>query len=299
MNKKNTEFAEQEWFFDRVHKECTKKKRFVYFYEYSREYLKRKNEKKVATNSEIREASHPGDQEKGKQDFASHQDVNSGSISIARQLSNLVSHRSNIIDTPFYVLEEEIRKSLYYCYGKEVEEFIIGSDFLWNYAYHLISWKGNVYKQYKEQEAKYEKQWEYLKEEFYTSNKDPAIVWLIAPFNFRSTENQHLRYFKDFRRRALNCIGSIKDKQLVEEIKKESSKGKNEGRGLYIDRLKALGAFRAINFYGDWDNAFINTQTRISPTGYDKTPLYSDDKRIWERAELKVEETLRGLFGWP
>jgi len=298
--KKTTDILEKEWSFKWIKDEPTKIKRFVFFYEFGRELLRRLDQQQKEIFVEMRLATDGEEKNKAKEKFSEYGDISNEAIMLINQISANISHIADIVDTPFKSLDDNLQAELLDTYGDEVENLLTGGYFLHNYGLSLKPMDIDFVKKHPELEEQYEKRMKEFEQEFDTYADDPEHFWVITEYNHRDSEKQQIRQFREIRRRALIRLENNSNKKLVDEIKKASVKGKNEGKGDYLKHLKALGAYRAVQYYGNWEKAFEKTQTVDSESGYKyKSPLYSDDKRYWDGSEQKVTRNLREIFGWP
>ena len=302
MIKTPTDLSEEEWSFDWIKDESTKIKRFGYFYEFGREFKNRLEQYQAKAFHELREGKKQKNEEKinkAKKKIAGFGDVFNEAFCLIEEIASYCDgYGVNITDTPFRSLNENLRDEVLEHYEDEVDNLLTGGSYLHNYGLSLKPIDLEYVKKHPELKNKFEKRFIEFKKEFGIFKEDPEHFWVISKLNYRDSEKQQLRQFKEILRRALISLKNNPDKKLVEEIIKESAMGKNEGKGDYLNHLKALGAFRAVRYYGNWEKAFENTQTVDPNSGY-KSPLYSYEKRYWVRSEGKVVRILRKIFGWP
>ena len=291
---------------------CTRLRRVVYIYEYAREYLTRLREKQAEIfgadqrdNSQLL-SSALSELEKGATPLAS----------VAHSLEVFLSQAADVqgqpineptnadetespsgiefVATPFQSLEASRQIEIVEEFGEEIETLLTGSSFLCNRAFFLKPWNPETVKEHPQLRRMFIQRWKEFRRDFF-SPEEPGEMWLIAKFDMNETPKQRRQRFQDFEKRAESALSKLSAEER-NRIKARSKTGRGEGAGIYVQRLTSLGAFRAIQHYGDWERAFAHTQSTDLKIRR-RTPLLSHEARKWMGAMETVSSTIRDLYG--
>lgn len=291
---------------------CTRLRRVVYIYEYAREYLARLREKQAqifgadqrdnsrllsSALSELEEGATPLASLAHRFDVLLSQVAEVDAQPIDEPTNGYETESTSGIEfvaTPFQSLKACKRIELIDEFGEEIETLLTGSSFLCNRAFFLKPWNPETVKAHPQLRRMFIQRWKEFRREFFTPEK-PGEMWLIAKFDMNETSEQRRQRFQDFEKRAESALSKLPAEEQ-NQIKARSKTGRGEGAGIYVKSLTSLGAFRAIQHYGDWETAFAHTQS-TDPKTRQKTPLLSHEARKWMGAEKTVSKTIRDLFG--